>query len=102
MNFDIGRINAENWRIKSLSHQLSGIDYFYKTRVSEKSGYQSHINCLRTEGMGNGTRIILGSIANFLYKTGYHSITVDFSYDDNQSFFTNEARYIFRKKFCPH
>jgi len=102
VNFDIGRINAENWRIKSLSHQLSGIDYFYKTRVSEKSGYQIHINYLRTEGMGNGTRIILGSIANFLYKTGYHSITADFSYDDNQSFFTNEARYIFRKKFCPH
>ena len=102
MNFDIGRINAKNWRIKSLSHQLSGIDYFYKTRVSEKSGYQIHINYLRTEGMGNGTRIILGSIANFLYKTGYHSITADFSYDDNQSFFTNEARYIFRKKFCPH
>ena len=85
MNFDIGRINAENWWIKSLSHQLSGIDYFYKTRVSEKSGYQIHINYLRTEGMGNGTRIILGSIANFLYKTGYHSITADFSYDDNQS-----------------
>lgn len=68
MNFDIGRINAENWRIKSLSHQLSGIDYFYKTRVSEKSGYQIHINYLRTEGMGNGTRIILGSIANFYIK----------------------------------
>lgn len=65
----------------------------------EKSGYQIHINYLRTEGMGNGTRIILGSIANFLYKIGYHSITADFSYDDNQSFLLMKPAIYFRKNF---
>ena len=58
---------------------------------------------MRTEGTGNGTKITLGSIANFLYKTGYHSImadlTVDFSYDDNQFLLLMKPAIYFGKNF---